>query len=237
MGPCQPPSRNGQHHCRAGDDGRPAFVSRGRGDQRRHDEQRDYDQARRRGEYAGQEQPQDRYSHGGMLGRRPRPRFHSGTRRPQLHGFPLHFTGFSARSGHAPALAPGGTPCTHASARAVRLPGVRQHRQGGQGVVDIDAELNAAPWMPSVTRTGDMTMLLQIAAGDIRQLTDKTACSYARAESCRPRELIIPQGSLLAAGTFKDHIDCMSRIIRGQETGIRWQHSVVTHRLATCLGR
>src|SRR5690348_10972594 len=40
--------------------------------------------------------------------------------------------------------------------------------------------------MPSVTRTDDMEMLLQVAAGDIRQLTDKTASSYARAESCRP---------------------------------------------------
>jgi hypothetical protein len=60
--------------------------------------------------------------------------------------------------------------------------------------VDIDAELNAAPWMPSVTRTGDMTMLLQIAARDIRQLTDKTACSYARAESCRPAGIDHPAG-------------------------------------------
>lgn len=47
------------------------------------------------------------------------------------------------------------------------------------------------------------------------------------------RELIIPQGSLLAVGTFKDHIDCMWRIVRGQETDVRWQHSAVTDRLAT----
>ena len=75
-----------------------------------------------------------------------------------------------------------------------QAPGVRQHRQGGQGVVDIDAELNVAPWIPNVTRTDGMTMLLQIAAGDIRQLTDKPACSYAHAESCRPAGIDHPAG-------------------------------------------
>src|ERR1700750_289145 len=58
--------------------------------------------------------------------------------------------------------------------------------------------------MPSVTRTNDMKMLLQIASGDIRQLTDKTASSYARAESCRPAGIYnlaaIASGPL---GTFK----------------------------------
>ena len=38
--------------------------------------------------------------------------------------------------------------------------------------MDIDVELYAAPSMLSVTRVGEMTMLLQIAARDIRQLTD-----------------------------------------------------------------
>ena len=63
---------------------------------------------------------------------------------PRFMGFPLHLTGFSARPGHAAALAPRGTPYAHASARAVRAPGVRQHRQGGQGAADIDAELSVA---------------------------------------------------------------------------------------------
>ena len=75
--------------------------------------------------------------------------------------------------------------------------------------MDIDAELNAAPWMPSVTRTGDMTMLLQIAAGDIRQLTDKLHVHTHVQNHADQRELIIRQGSLLAVGTFRDHIDCM----------------------------
>jgi hypothetical protein len=76
---------------------------------------------------------------------------------PDSWASPLHFTEFSARSGHVAALATGGTPCTHASGRAVRLRGVRQHRQGGRSVVDIDAELMRRPWMPSVTRASCMT--------------------------------------------------------------------------------
>src|SRR6516164_7856673 len=48
-------------------------------------------------------------------------------------------------------------PCTHASGRAVTLRGVRQHQQAGRSAVDIDAELNAAPRMPSVTRASCMT--------------------------------------------------------------------------------
>ena len=82
--------------------------------------------------------------------------------------------------------------CTHASGRAVTLPGVRQHRQGGRSVVDIDAELNAAPWMPSVTRASRMTNV----AANCRQRHPsadgyRTARSKARAESRGPAEMII----------------------------------------------
>jgi hypothetical protein len=47
--------------------------------------------------------------------------------------------------------------------------------------------------MPSVTRTGGMTMLLQIAAGDIRQLTDKPHVHTHVQNHAEQRELIIPQ--------------------------------------------
>src|ERR1700748_3809623 len=91
--------------------------------------------------------------------------------------------------------------------------------------------------MPSVTRTDDMKMLLQIAGGDIRQLTDKTASSYARAESCRPAGIY--NLAAIASGPWglQDHIDCMRRIVRGPKTGIRWLHSAVTDRLPACLER
>jgi hypothetical protein len=49
------PSRNGQHHGGAREDGRMASAGRGSDDQRRNDEQRDYDQVRRRAEHAEQE--------------------------------------------------------------------------------------------------------------------------------------------------------------------------------------
>jgi hypothetical protein len=114
-----------------------------------------------------------------MPGRRPG--LHSGSPvDPRFMGFPLHFTEFSARSGHVAALATGGTLHTRLRSRgqAPRRPPAPAGRLKCRG---IDAELNAAPWMRSVTRASCMTNVAANCSKRHRSADGyRTARSYAR---------------------------------------------------------
>jgi hypothetical protein len=117
-------------------------------------------------------------------------------------GFPLYFTGYSARSRHVAHLLP--AVSRHAPLRSRgQASRARQYRPGGRSAVDIDAGLNAVPWTPSEPRASCVT---NVAANCIQRhpSVDGENCTFiGTCRTCRPAEMIIRRCIAMANGRLE----------------------------------